>query len=330
MTGFRDAFRSLAPGALRVLTAVAVLIAADMPSNAADDGSRTHALLVGVSAYQNLPQILHLEGPRNDVAMWRDLLHARGVPEAQIAVLADGVDGADLPTRAAIFAALDTLTQTVGPGDNVFLLLAGHGSQQVQGALGDTTEADGLDEIFLPYDAGRWNGQAGTVENAIVDDEFGWAIDALRAQGAFVWVVFDACHSGTMDRGADPGAPVEERDRGVEPAALGVPLDGLVPGGGDVVEGTMDASAADLPGGLVAFYAAQSWERAPEKLYRDENGDRAFFGLFSRTLAQTVIAHPSASFADLIGLVQAHYIDQGRSGPTPLAQGSALDLQVFF
>ena len=55
---------------------------------------------------------------------------------------------------------------------------------------------------FLQRHAGRWNGSAGGVENAIVDDEFGAAIDALRAKGAFVWVVFDACHSGTMDRGA--------------------------------------------------------------------------------------------------------------------------------
>jgi len=332
VTTFRDALRPLAGGVLVLVPALAlaVTVVGGPPSRAADSGGDTHALLVGVSEYPNLPSILHLEGPRNDVAMWHDLLLARGVPGAQIAVLADGVDGAELPTRAAILAALDGLAQTVGPSDDVFLLMAGHGSQQLQGAIGDTTEADGLDEIFLPYDAGRWNGQAGMVENAIVDDEFGAAIDALRATGAFVWVVFDACHSGTMDRGADPDTPVEERDRGIEPVVLGVPLDDVVLGAGDLVEGTMDAPADDLPGGLVAFYAAQSWERAPEKLYRDANGDRAFFGLFSRTLADTLAANPSTTFADLIGAVQAHYVDQGRDGPTPLAQGSALDMAVFF
>jgi len=191
---------------------------------------------------------------------------------------------------------------------------------------------DGLDEIFLPYDVGRWNGSAGGVENAIVDDEFGTSIDALRATGAFVWVVFDACHSGTMDRG-NPDAQAEERDRGLEPSELGVPLDDLTLGDGDPVEGTMDEDEAlsePLPGALVAFYAAQSWERAPEKIFRNDKGERAFFGLFSRTLADTLAANPDMSFDDLIDAVRVSYADQGRDSPNPLAEGSALDADVFF
>lgn len=340
MTGSRDATWA-AGGVRRLVAAVMLATGVGVGPATADDaatgptvGAATHALLVGVSEYPNLPAMLHLEGPRNDVAMWRDLLADRGVPAGQVTALADGLDGAALPTRQAIFAALDALAASVGPGDAVFLLLAGHGSQQPQGALGDASEADGLDEIFLPYDVGRWNGGAGGVENAIVDDEFGAAIDALRATGAFVWVVFDACHSGTMDRG-DADAGVEERDRGIEPAALGVPLDDLVHGDGDPVEGSMDddtapAAPGAAPGALVAFYAAQSWERAPEKMFRNPEGERAFFGLFSRTLADTLAANPEMTFAELIGAVQAHYADQGRDSPNPLAEGSALDADVFF
>lgn len=105
-------------------------------------------------------------------------------------------------------------------------------------------------------------------------------------------MVFDACHSGTMVRGGAGDGPVEERDRGVEPTVLGVPLQQARPVGGDPLEGTMDASGAELAGGLVAFYAAQSWERAPEKLYRDADGHRAFYGLLSRTLADIVATDP--------------------------------------
>jgi hypothetical protein len=316
--------------------AAALAVGGSVPGSASDivPGERadasTYALLVGVSTYPSLPEALHLDGPRNDVAMWRDLLSERGVPAGQVRVLADGVDGAELPTRSTILAALAELAERAETGDAVFLLMAGHGSQQLQGAHGDSAEADGLDEIFLPYDVGRWSGSAGAVENAIVDDEFGAAIEAIRAKGAFVWVVFDACHAGTMDRGGADGT-VEERDRGIEPGVLGVPLEQAVPAGGAATEGSVDlAPAAAGAGGLVAFYAAQSWERAPEKLYRIGGGERAFFGLFSRTLADTLAAGDPGTFADLIGAVQAHYAEQGRDSPNPLAEGSGLDMPLFF
>ena len=319
---------------------VFVLSVGGVPANAEtateDGGPETHALLVGVSAYANLPAILHLSGPRNDVQMWRALLVSSNVDPENIAVLADGVADAALPTRAAIFDALEELSKTVRPGDNVFVLFAGHGSQQPQGALGDKSEADGLDEIFLPYDAGRWNGAAGAVQNAIVDDELGAAIDRLRSNGAFVWVVFDACHSGTMDRGGPSNGFADERDRGIEPAELGVPLQDLARGDGDPIEGTLDAnSLADeralvpTAGGLVAFYAAESWERAPEKLFKNERGERAFYGLFSRTLAEIMAEGSPPTFAGLIEEVRTAYAAQGRDGPNPLAQGSALDQPVF-
>ncbi len=320
----------------RLLAAVLLLLAGGashaMAETVADDSGapQTFALLVGVSTYANLPAILHLDGPRNDVQMWQSLLLGRNVSPDNMVVLADGVEGAALPTRAAIFDAFAELTKAVEAGDNVFILMAGHGSQQPQGALGDKSEADGLDEIFLPFDAGRWSGSAGEVENAIVDDEFGEVIDRLRAKGALVWVVFDACHSGTMDRGGMADGDMTERDRGIEPAALGVPLRDLERGDGDPHEGSMDESGLEAPaGGLVAFYAAQSWERAPEKLFKNERGERAFFGLFSRTLAEIVSDSQPPTFAALIEEVRASYAEQGRDGPNPLAEGSALNEPIF-
>ena len=88
------------------------------------------------------------------------------------------------------------------PDDFVYLHFSGHGSQAP--ALNDETELDGLDELFLPVDIGPWNDTVGAVENALLDDEIGEMIGAIRAKGATVWAVFDSCHSGTATRASGP------------------------------------------------------------------------------------------------------------------------------
>ena len=45
-----------------------------------------------------------------------------------------------------------------------------------------------------------WDGKKGAVTNAIADDELGRWIAAIRETGAFVWIIFDHCNSGTMTR----------------------------------------------------------------------------------------------------------------------------------
>ena len=101
-------------------------------------------------------------------------------------------------TLAAIRAAFADLTEKAQPGDFIYLHFSGHGTQAP--ALDPDSELDGLDELFLPVDIGKWNDSVGAVENALVDDEIGALIDGLRAKGADVWVVFDSCPSGTATR----------------------------------------------------------------------------------------------------------------------------------
>ena len=64
-------------------------------------------------------------------------------------------------------------------------------------------EPDGIDEIFLPADVGTWKSFPERVPNAIVDNEIGVWLRAIAAKRAFVWVIFDCCHSGTMTRGIE-------------------------------------------------------------------------------------------------------------------------------
>ena len=71
---------------------------------------------------------------------------------------------------------------------------------------------------LCPADAGRWTKTVGHVENAIVDDEIRVWVSAIRAKGAFVWVIVDTCHAGTDAWGARE----QERERYI-PASVLVP-----------------------------------------------------------------------------------------------------------
>src|SRR5690606_30707049 len=103
------------------------------------------------------------------------------------------------PTRAAITGELERLGVVVEPGDAVLIVYSGHGARQPD-ASGD--EADGYDEILLPADIGVWESETSQVENAISDDEIGTYLTRIRERGAFVWVIVDACYSGTVTRAA--------------------------------------------------------------------------------------------------------------------------------
>ncbi|HEV7486050.1 MAG TPA: caspase family protein [Thermoanaerobaculia bacterium] len=82
------------------------------------------------------------------------------------------------------------LIEGTQPGDRVFFLYAGHGSQ-LPDDNGD--EEDGLDETIAPYDV---NPETGSGE--IRDDVFDEMIAQLSGRRAVL--VFDSCHSGTISR----------------------------------------------------------------------------------------------------------------------------------
>jgi hypothetical protein len=82
------------------------------------------------------------------------------------------------------------LIEGTQPGDRVFFLYAGHGSQ-LPDDNGD--EQDGLDETIAPYDV---NPESGSGE--IRDDVFDEMIAQLSGRRAVL--VFDSCHSGTISR----------------------------------------------------------------------------------------------------------------------------------
>lgn len=325
----------------RLIAALALCTALTGPALAREN----HALLVGVSTYENLDPSFWLRGPANDVVLVaRYLTQAAPVPFApeNVTILADGVDGADQPTLAAIRAAVDALESRLAPGDFVYMHFSGHGSQAP--AADPETELDGLDELFLPIDIGPWNDTVGTVENALVDDEIGAMLDRLRARGADIWVVFDACHSGTATRAA-PSGDDDVRMRQLAPEALGIPADALdqassraLPPAATGADPRQPATApvalpppegGDAQGGrLIAFFAAQSNETTPEKNLPRTTRDRMPLGVFTHTLFETLAEYPGATYRQLGQEVLRKYAVQNLARSTPLFEGD-LDAVVF-
>jgi hypothetical protein len=269
-------------------------------------GERWWGVIVGVGQYQHLDPSLALEGPPNDVPLVVNWLHRQGVPRRHLTVLADQVRRADgLPTRAAILDALQSLSLHMQSGDVAFLYFAGHGSQQPQGGA-QWSKADGLDEIFLPRDVGRWDAASGGVEGAIVGREIGAIVDALRARGIFVWLVFDSCHSATIARTL---MFPQVRSRAVPPSQLGVPnvKASQTPetggGGGRLIK----VQGAELAGGYVAFYASQTVESAPELALPPGEPGRQVHGLFTYALLNSLNATGAGSYREVSHRILAYY-----------------------
>ncbi|MBL8339878.1 MAG: caspase family protein [Rubrivivax sp.] len=294
------------------------------------------AVLVGVSNYPTLPAgVQRTVGARNDVLLFRDVLRQRGFKPEHIQVLADGVTGAQAPTRANILRALDDLAQSSEPGDFVFVHFAGHGSLEPASSVGE-----GATPILLPIDIGRWDGGVGAVENAIRRDDLRLRIDRIADRGAFVWGVFDACHVAAVVR--QPVSP-RPRRRFVEPEVLGIPLGAIElseatpeeagDGHGALrgIGGLRDQGrpAERRSGGTVFFYAAQAGESAIEMNLPAGASSPRSHGLFSYTVAQALQHARPMSYRQLGQAVLAGYGVVPAAYSTPVFAGNSLDHLVL-
>jgi hypothetical protein len=317
MSVLRSAGLALASLALALCMAVVA-----QPATA----QQRHALLVGVSEYPGLDRRDWLAGPRNDIRLILDFLAANpalGFARENMTVLADGVDGADgLPTLEAIGQAMDGIAEAAGEGDFVYLHFAGHGSRQA--ARNPALEENGLDEVFLPADTLPASG--GIYPNALVDDDIGAAIDRMRARGAFVWIVFDSCHSASATRSADTG-DTGMRERRMPDAAA--PTGNLLAmEAAPIGPGDTGADETAPAGGLVAFFAAQTVETTPEMRLPRNDPDAETLGLFTHTLFSVLARNPGISYRQLAQGIAHAYAGANLSRPVPVFEGD-LDRAVF-
>jgi hypothetical protein len=292
---------------------------------------RRLALVVGVTKYDNLKG-KNLIGPGNDVVLMRKVLKERfGFADNEIVTLAEGNAAAGRPTRANIKREFDRLAKEARTNDQVVILLGGHGSQQPDQEPFD--EPDGLDETFLPCDAGPWDGSKEMVVNAIIDDELEVWTKAIVDRGAALFIIIDACHSGTMLRGGDE-------------VLREIPEGDLVPE--DVLKKARqraatkrEATRGDGPKApaakpenktprLVALYASQPHEPTVERPMPPDGSGATRHGLFTYTICQILTqAQSPMTYRELAQRIQGQYVQWGRVSPTPLLDGLDQDREVL-
>lgn len=314
------------------IVAAALTIGAQQYAPAAPSPGRRLALLVGVTSFIAPAMQKHnLRGPANDVALFRTLLTSdrfRIPPEAIVALAGLPDDEARRPIRANIEREFKRLRDQAGPGDQVLILLAGHGSQQPADADPADPEPDGLDEVFLPADTEAWDASARRIPNAIVDDDLRQWLAAIRSKGAIVTIIVDACHSGTITR----GGPTDARDRGIK-------VDALVPPAAladlPIERGTRSSTRAesrpfdlaDGPGDFVALYAADMAETTPELPLPDRSGPTQ--GLFTYSLTRVLMGRTEPiTYRELVHRVIDQYQADGFN-PTPSLEGAGVDREVL-
>jgi hypothetical protein len=283
-----------------------------------------HALLIGVSHYENFPES-SLIGPANDVSLMQQVLVKKGFAENNIQIIADNVTTA-LPTRHNILTALEALAKIVTKEDFVYLHFAGHGSQQP--ATKSSSKHDGIEEIFLPRDVGYWQ-ENGSVKNAIVDKDINEYLKKLLKKCGFVWIVFDCCHSGSMTRAA---LPIVEnvRNRQLDPETLGIPSSKLKV---TQTHAVTDRAAkwnfdSNFASNFVGYYAAQASETTLEMPLPLHNPEKTY-GLFTYTLAEMLTNYDDISYRQAAQLILNLYAAHNTSKETtPLFEGS-LDKSVL-
>lgn len=322
------------------LTLIAALLTSSLLQQASAEDR--YGLLVGCTVYPNLNEKFHLIGPANDVVLAREMLVKRfEFPDENVITLADTMEKEELmPTRANIAREWEALAAKAKAGDQVFVLMAGHGTQAPMKDIPGNTEADGLDEMFLPRDVGPWDDSVGEVTNGIKDDDIkGW-VAAIQNKGAHLWIIVDACHSGTMTR--DLG---DEVKRELRPDALGVPqkvIDEIAEkhaGGAKkknesqiFSSGQTRALNAEPDDGpvLVALYAAQSIEPTVEKRLPIRGDNRQYFGLLTYTMNEILsTAESKLTYRELVQKIHKKYVGMGRVSPTPVLEGNGLDREVL-
>jgi hypothetical protein len=307
--------------------------AGDPSSSLENQSGHKRALLVGCTKYDKLPPRSHLQGPINDVELMRKVLTERfGFAEKDIVTLTEHPKAAGRPTRANIKSQFERLAQEARSGDQVMILLSGHGSQQPDHEPFD--EADGLDETFVPCDAGPWDDDKEIVVNAITDDELQAWSKAITDRGAALFLLFDCCHSGTMLRGGNhvlrelPAGEIVPREALQKAREIAAARRASTRG---VEAKTPEDKSKNETPHLVGLYAAQPHEPTIELPMPPEAkllGQR--YGLLTYTVCQLITqAQSPLTYRELAQRVQSQYVQWGLVSPTPLLEGLDLDREIL-
>lgn len=155
--------------------------------------ARGRALIVGIEKYQR-PGIPPTSGGAADARSMVELVQQMGwFKSDEIRVLTDEMATAESISRNFRSWLIDESK----PGDQIFFYYSGHGTQVPDADQDERAQdsSDKFDEAIAPYDVAiDSNGK----QRVITDDQFNHWLDLLA--GRSVVMVFDSCHSGTVNR----------------------------------------------------------------------------------------------------------------------------------
>ncbi len=308
----------------------------------ATSGRQLYALLVGCTRYDN-NHLFRLVGPGKDVELMQRVLQEKfALPPDHIVTLSEKVGGDSRPTYANIAREFAALAKKAKPGDQVVILLGGHGSQQPEQDPPDPKypKPDGRDQIFLPADIGKYDFiKSHTVENAVPDYELRRWTKAITATGASLWLIVDSCCSGATLRGGD------EVPRKVEPEDLGIPAEafakaadrakqrGGTRGGpqSEVSQSEMLFQIDEQSPNFVAIYAARPDEPTVERPLPLDAANAESHGLLTYTICEILERSTNdLTYSELHTLICNRYTQMGRTGgPKPLIEGIGRDHEVL-
>ena len=289
-----------------------------------------YALLVGVGNYRWLAPRFQLKGPPNDMRVMKSALE--GAPfrlkAGQITVLTDWQTEKNLqPTRANIEREFVRLAEAAHKGDqSSFSSAATAASSRPIKILPISSQTGSTKRSCHPtFWLGRQEGQSDQRHRGRRDQVW---VDRIRNTGAFVWIAFDSCHSGTMIR----GAPADCRT-GAAGADGGT---GAPDWHGRAIRLEVRQRSGQLCCRSRERLRRSAWRgRGVRALRRavvrnDTRYRRSDLRLLTSTLVEVLTQARSAlTYRELTERITERYRVAGRIAPTPMFEGTGVDREVL-
>ncbi|CAE6438870.1 unnamed protein product [Rhizoctonia solani] len=178
--------------------------------------SNIHALIIGINAYPNLPNLKGAVADADEIANFLTSESELNVPPNQVINLRD-----EAATRQKIIDSFRSLQEnpSINRGDPILIYYAGHGGIRV--ATEEWVKEGGAHEVqvIFPYDYDVKVDDSPDPIQPIPDRTIAALLNELsEAKGDNITVIFDSCHSGSATR--YPSAPIKgvwyRRDRFAE------------------------------------------------------------------------------------------------------------------
>lgn len=290
---------------------------------------RKHLLAVGINNYREKP----LRGAVNDAVEIRETLISRfGFAPGDTTLLTDSS-----ATRAGIIGSIVRAIDAVGRGDLFVFFYSGHGSLFADSssslrdeeavldlssmrAQGSVMQDGRYDSTIVPFDVDSQNSDR-PWGNLILDDELYELFSRMTARGAFVLLLSDSCHSGTLAR----SIAIDERYKFIDPGKV---LGGRSPQpSGDGYGRPLPKSAFN--GLLLAITSSRDNQYSLDGRF----GGR-LQGMFTHVLLRVISnSDPSISYQRLFSQVQREVNEMSSGAQTPFIDqryfDGGLDSPVF-